>query len=450
MDDVSSKPHHSTVFSASRRRLIVGGAAMAIAGTAAARSAAAQAPKTMRVGVHKGVVFVPSLLLQPILGAAWNVELSYFGSPADMANAIVSRSIDVGYTGVTIASIARSKGQPIIIVASSAGKGTAIIVGTKTSIQKVEDLKGKTIGQVVGGIQDVQLREQLRMVGLSMKDVNPIAISFADLPAALQNGSIDAFCGGEPASTKTIEDGYGRLLKYPYDTPVGTINAGILARETTVQDNPDMLRAFVGAHRDAVIRLRGNLDEAAELAFKNWGFPLATSRKALDNVDFRWALDDAFMSDLGNYMARKGSWYHFSGARHQQAGGPRLRQGLAGCIAFPKESRCSGSGEAGIDESRPPCGLRQSGLSASGHRHHMGVGYRDRLGPSLCSAVAAHGSGDAGGFLFRRLGAVLLRQIHGAFSAEPLSGSRWIRMRGGSRYPPWHCAWIQSQDRRIH
>ncbi len=277
---------------------------MAIAGTAVARSAVAQTPKTMRVGVHKGVVFVPSLLLQPILGAAWNVELSYFGSPADMANAIVSRSIDVGYTGVTIASIARSKGQPIVIVASSAGKGTAIIVGTKTSIQKVEDLKGKTIGQVVGGIQDVQLREQLRMVGLSMKDVNPIAISFADLPAALQNGSIDAFCGGEPASTKTIEDGYGRLLKYPYDTPVGTINAGILARETTVQDNPDMLRAFVGAHRDAVIRLRGNLDEAAELAFKNWGFPLATSRKALDNVDLRWALDDAFMSDLGNYMAR--------------------------------------------------------------------------------------------------------------------------------------------------
>jgi NitT/TauT family transport system substrate-binding protein len=303
MDDASSKPPLSTAFSSSRRGLIVGGAA-ALAGTLGIRFAAAQTPKIIRVGVHKGVVFTPSLLLQPILGAAWNVELSYFGSPADMANAIVSRSIDVGYTGATIAAIARSKGQPIVIVANSAGKGTAIIVGTKTSIQKVEDLKGKTIGQVVGGIQDVQLREQLRMVGLSMKDVNPIAISFADLPAALQNGSIDAFCGGEPASTKTIEDGYGRLLKYPYDTPVGTINAGILARETTVQDNPDLLRTFVGAHRDAVMRLRGNLDEAAEIAFKNWGFPLATSRKALNNVDLRWALDDGFMNDLGNYMER--------------------------------------------------------------------------------------------------------------------------------------------------
>jgi NitT/TauT family transport system substrate-binding protein len=304
MGDMSSKPHRSNAFTTSRRGLLVGGAAMAIAGTACIGGAAAQTPKTMRVGVHKGVVFVPSLLLQSILGPAWNVELSYFGSPADMANAIVSRSIDIGYTGATIAAIARSKGQPIVIVASSAGKGTAIIVGAKTSIQRIEDLKGKTIGQVVGGIQDVQLREQLRMVGLSMKDVNPIAISFADLPAALQNGSIDAFCGGEPASTKTIEDGYGRLLKYPYDTPVGTINAGILARETMVQDNPEMLRAFVGAHRDAVTRLRGNLDEAAELANKNWGFPLVTSRKALENVDLRWTLDDAFMSDLANYMER--------------------------------------------------------------------------------------------------------------------------------------------------
>jgi NitT/TauT family transport system substrate-binding protein len=137
-----------------------------------------------------------------------------------------------------------------------------------------------------------------------MKDVNPIAISFADLPAALQSGGIDAFCGGEPASTKTIEDGYGRLLKYPYDTPVGTINAGILTRETTVQENPELIRAFLGAHRDAVARLRSNLDEAAELANKNWGFPLQTSRKALENVDLRWVIDDAFISDLANYMDR--------------------------------------------------------------------------------------------------------------------------------------------------
>jgi NitT/TauT family transport system substrate-binding protein len=304
MDEMLSKPSASTAFPTSRRRLIVGGAAMALTGAAGLRRAAAQAPKTMRVGVHKGVVFVPSLLLQSILGTAWNVELSYFGSPADMANAIVSRSIDLGYTGATIAAIARSKGQPIVIVATSAGKGTAIIVGAKTDIRKLEDLRGKTVGQVVGGIQDVQLREELRLVGMTMKDVNPIAIAFSDLPAALQNGSIDAFCGGEPASTKTIEDGYGRLLKYPYDTPVGTINAGILARETLVQENPDLLKAFVGAHHEAVTRLRGNPDEAAELAFKNWGFALATARKALDNVDLRWVIDDGFMNDLANYMAR--------------------------------------------------------------------------------------------------------------------------------------------------
>lgn len=304
MGEVISRRQNPIACSPTRRSLIIGSAAMAIAGAAGTGGAAAQAPKLMRVGVHKGVVFVPSLLLQQFLGSAWNVELSYFGSPADMANAIVSRSIDIGYTGVTIAAIARSKGQPIVLVASSAGKGTAIIVGAKTSIQKLEDLKGKTIGQVVGGIQDVQLREQLRLVGLTMKDVNPIAISFADLPAALQNGSIDAFCGGEPASTKTIEDGYGRLLKYPYDTPVGSINAGILARETTVQENPGLIRAFVDAHRDAVARLRSNLDEAAELANKNWGFPLRTSRKALENVDLRWVIDDAFMSDLANYMDR--------------------------------------------------------------------------------------------------------------------------------------------------
>lgn len=305
MNDVASKALHSaSPRPVSRRQLIVGGATIAIAGPTAIRRAAAQAPKLMRVGVHKGVVFVPSLLLQSILGDAWKVELSYFGSPADMANAIAAHSIDVGYTGVTIAAIARSKRVPIVLAASSAGKGTAIIVGAKTSIHRLEDLRGKNFGQVVGGIQDVQFREELRKVGMTIKDVKPIAISFADLPAALQGGSIDAFCGGEPASTKTIEDGYGRLLKYPYDTPVGTINAGILTHEAKVQSDPEMLKAFVSAHQTAVIRLRENLDEAADIANKNWGFPLAISRKALNNVDLRWVIDDGFMSDLGNYMER--------------------------------------------------------------------------------------------------------------------------------------------------
>lgn len=302
--ETSCRPHLFTKLPTSRRRLLLGGAAMAVAGAMSSKPALAQTPKTMRVGVHKGVVFVPSLLLESLLAPTWKVELSYFVSPADMANAISARSIDVGYTGVTIASIARSKGQPIVIVASAAGKGTAIIVGANTSIQKVEDLKGKNIGQVVGGIQDVQLREELRMVGLSIKDVKPIAIPFADLPSALQSGSIDAFCGGEPASTLTIENGYGRLLKHPYDTPIGTINAAILARESTVHDNPDLLRTFVNAHRDAVTRLRHNLDEAATLANKKWDFQQAVARKALENVELRWAIDETFMSGLTHYMAR--------------------------------------------------------------------------------------------------------------------------------------------------
>ena len=110
MKDVPPRLHRLTALSLSRRRLMVGGAAIAFAGSAGIGPVGAQTPKPMRVGVHKGVVFVPALLLQSILGAEWKVELSYFGSPADMANAIASHSIDIGYTGVTIAAIARSKG----------------------------------------------------------------------------------------------------------------------------------------------------------------------------------------------------------------------------------------------------------------------------------------------------------------------------------------------------
>jgi NitT/TauT family transport system substrate-binding protein len=258
----------------------------------------------IRIGVHKAAIFTPALLLQKYVPADWKIELLYFTVPADMASVIVAGSLDAGYTGVTIAALARAKGLPIAIVSNAAEKGSAIVVRSDAAIRSVADLKGRKIGITTGGIQDILLREELRKIGMTLKDLQAIQMTSPDMGPALQRGDIEAFSGNEPLSSQTVRDGYGRILIYPYDNAIGGINGAILTSEAAIQSKAEMLRVIVAAHRRAVEELNGDLDAWASLTSKNWGYDLATTRGSLSNVALRWQLDDKFMLQYQAFMER--------------------------------------------------------------------------------------------------------------------------------------------------
>jgi NitT/TauT family transport system substrate-binding protein len=281
-----------------RRALLAGAATLLGTATAAAKTER----KTIRVGVNKGVVFAPSLLLGTLVGADFDIVLSYFNSPADLTNAMLAGSIEAGYTGVTIAALGRSKGEPLVIVSNAAGKGSAMIVRASGPIRSVAEFKGKRVGQVVGGIQDILLREELRKAGMTLRDIAPVSLAPPDLGPALQRGDIDAFCSGEPFSTQTLVDGYGRLLLYPYDTPVGTINGAIVTTDDAAKKNRPAIAAIVAAHAKAAVELQADKDKCAALVAKDWGFNQAVARRSLDNVELLSKIDDQFVAEYVAYM----------------------------------------------------------------------------------------------------------------------------------------------------
>jgi ABC-type nitrate/sulfonate/bicarbonate transport system substrate-binding protein len=56
--------------------------------------------------------------------------------------------MDVAYTGVTVGIVARSRDQPIVVVANGAAKGTAIVAKNTSDIRTIADLKGKRVGNL--------------------------------------------------------------------------------------------------------------------------------------------------------------------------------------------------------------------------------------------------------------------------------------------------------------
>ncbi|HSD40292.1 MAG TPA: ABC transporter substrate-binding protein [Burkholderiales bacterium] len=286
-----------------RWRIVVG-VAVLVAGVAVAATVAAQAPQTIRMAVVKATVLAPSLLAQKHLPPGWKTEITYFTTPGDMTNALLSDSVDLAYIGLTIAAVARSKDQPIVVVANQAGKGTAIVARTDSPIKSIADLKGKKIGNLPNSIHDILLREELRKANIKLDEVTLIRLAPADMPAALQRGDVDAFSGNEPNSTQAVMTGYGRVVMYPYDNPVGTINVGVLSSERVVKNKADMLRVWAQAHAKATDELSKNPDQWADLVTKEWGYDRAATRRSMDNIELKWQMDERFMSQMAAFTDR--------------------------------------------------------------------------------------------------------------------------------------------------
>ena len=62
----------------------------------------AQNGETIRMAVIKATVLAPALLVQKHLPPNWKTEITYFTSPSDMSNAILSDSVDIAYIGFTV------------------------------------------------------------------------------------------------------------------------------------------------------------------------------------------------------------------------------------------------------------------------------------------------------------------------------------------------------------
>jgi NitT/TauT family transport system substrate-binding protein len=279
-------------------------AVSAILAALGSATAQGQAPQTIRMAVVKATVLAPSLLVQKHLPAGWKTDITYFSVPGDMTNALLTDSIDLAYIGVTIGVVARSKDQPIVIVANQAGKGTAIVARANSPIKSIADLKGKRVGNLPTSIHDILLREELKKANLKLDEVTLIRLTPADMPLALQRGDIDAFSGNEPNSTQAVMAGYGRVVMYPYDNAVGTINVGVLSSEKTARQKVEMLRVWAQAHAMATEELARNPEQWADLVTKEWGYDRAATRRSMDNIELKWRMDETFMSQLSAFSDR--------------------------------------------------------------------------------------------------------------------------------------------------
>jgi NitT/TauT family transport system substrate-binding protein len=276
-------------------------AALASLALAVTMPAQAQEKKVIKVGTLKLIHGISAYFYERFVPAGYTVEVIPFESPTDGKNAVLTGTVDTCIHGIAAFLLGAAAGEPVVIVANANNGGMAVMAGVNSNISSIKDLKGKKVAIHPGSTQEAVIYERLRMEGMSIKDIQPIRLMFSDHPAALARGDVDAYVGAEPGPGISMANGTGRLVEYPYSTPIGPLNMILSASEKNVKENPERIKLVVDMHRKAVDYAMANRPQMIEVAMQKLGQQRRSIELAIPNVELAWKIDAVFLERAGAY-----------------------------------------------------------------------------------------------------------------------------------------------------
>lgn len=217
----------------------------------------------IRVGALNTISMAPSPLTAVSKGIfakyGLNVTMKWFASGPEITEAIGAGELDIGVVGNAPAISGIAGGVPLKIVSAGMGGGAreSLLVRLKDPYTKLEDLKGKRIGLVVGSDAEMFLRTQIKARGLKLQDFTIVNVKPPEQPTTLQLGHVDAIYAWEPTPAITVAKGIGRRILDADE--VGSGSNAIVARTEFLRKHPETVVSFLKAMHEATLYNNSNV-----------------------------------------------------------------------------------------------------------------------------------------------------------------------------------------------
>ena len=168
-------------------------------------------------------------------------------------------SIDFGSTAGSAALLSKINSNPIkSIYVYSQPEWTALVTRKDTSINKIEDLKGKRVAVTRGTDPHIFLVRALLSVGLSEKDISEVLLQHPDGKTALIRGDVDAWAGLDPMMAQAqVEDGARLFYRNKDANTYGILNG----REEFLKTYPELTRRMLAIYENARKYCLANYDD---------------------------------------------------------------------------------------------------------------------------------------------------------------------------------------------
>lgn len=193
-----------------------------------------------------------------------------------ISEAVGTGQVDAGFGLVGKFVQPLENGLPMKLTAGIHTGCTKLVVPNDSDIQTVGDLKGKRIG--VASLADspcLTAKRSLAKAGVGVTadnmEVEFVVFNNADLPMALQNGAIDAFCAADPAVSKAQEEYNLRaIIDTTTDDDYKDEYCCLSFVTTNLAENyPDLAAKYTRAVMKAAKWIEENPKEAAKIQLDN-------------------------------------------------------------------------------------------------------------------------------------------------------------------------------------
>lgn len=232
-------------------------------------------PSAELVEIRMPVGYIPNVQFAPLYVA---MEKGYFKDAGieltldysfetDAVALVGANTLQFAVVSGEQVPLARAQGLPIVYVAAWYQEyPVGITVLADSGIIEPEDLAGKRIGTpVLFGASYVGLRALLDVAGLREADVTLDTIGYNQVEALISK-TVDAvvtYIANEPV--QLAARGYDAFTISTADY-IELVSNGLITNETTLRDNPDLVRKMVAALLHGMQDALDNPDEAFEIS----------------------------------------------------------------------------------------------------------------------------------------------------------------------------------------
>jgi sulfonate transport system substrate-binding protein len=274
--------------SLARRRLLLGGASLALAG----RAAAADTP-VLRIGFQKSSTLTILLKSRGTLEKALApqriaVQWHEFSSGLPLLEALNVGALDLSAdVADAVPPFALAAGAKLAYYAieTPSPQAQAIVVRKDSPITDLAQLKGQKVAFAKGAGAHFLLLQALQRRGLSLKDIDPAYLAPADARAAFESGNVAAWVIWDPflaavqrqAQARVLQDG-GGLSSY---------RRFYLAASSYAQQRPDVVGTVYAELQRAGTWVKANPAAAAEWHAPLIGLDAATVAAANERRSYR-------------------------------------------------------------------------------------------------------------------------------------------------------------------
>jgi NitT/TauT family transport system substrate-binding protein len=175
-----------------------------------------------------------------------NFNSRVFSDFPTVVSALEARQVLATFMIIPLAMKLREQGVPVKICYLGHRDGSEIVVGKKSNIRSLADLKGKIVAvPSLFSNQHFVIHKLMNDHGMKSGDITFVVLPPPDMPTSLAAGAIDGYFVGEPFCAKAELDGIGRVLYYARDIWPNFISCALVVHEDLINSNPEVVMDLV-------------------------------------------------------------------------------------------------------------------------------------------------------------------------------------------------------------